>query len=141
MTAEEYLDRWRIIQAEIAELEEEEKSRGEWAAQIRSAFMIQAYRKGGYRGDRMAETVIRIQEALAGIAARRQRLEKKLAEIEETVRSVGDWETEEVLRKRYFKGEAWKNVAAEMGMSESTARRREKDGLAAVERVLGTLTV
>ena len=133
MTAEEYLDRWRVICAEIEELEKDEENRGEQAAQIRSNFMTPLW-KGGYRGDPMAETLIRIQEAQAGNAARRRHLEKELSEIEEAVRSVGDWETEAVLRKRHFEGEGWKTVAAEMGMSESTARRREKAGLAAVER-------
>ena len=50
------------------------------------------------------------------------------------IRGVGDWEIEEVLTKWHLEGKGVEEIAAEMFLSESTVRRRQKEGLAAVER-------
>ena len=135
MTAEAYLDRGGTIQHWIELLKKEEEKLDERWIPTRSTFGM-CIRRTGYSGDPMAEAVIRIQEEKVRIAERRERLEKELEEIKEVIRGVGDWMTEEVLRKRHLEGMEWKEIAAEMFSSESTVYRREKEGLAVVAGVL-----
>ena len=139
MTEEEYLDRGGMIQQWIELLKkEEERTEGRWG-RMRSNFGMRL-RKGGYCGDPMAEAMIRIQEEKARLAGRREQLEKELEEIREVIRGVGDWEIEEILSKRHLEGKKWEEIAAEMFLSESTVRRRQKEGLAAVGRRMEKLT-
>ena len=130
MTAEKYLDWGRMLIGKIELLKEEEENLAIRATRGRSNFGM-CLRRGGYSRDPMAEAVIRIQDAKERVAERRKQLEKELEEIKEVIRGVGDWEIEEVLTKRHLEG---KEIATEMFLSESTVRRRQKEGLAAVER-------
>ena len=133
MTAEKYLDWGRILIGKIELLKEEEENLAIRATRGRSNFGM-CLRRGGYSRDPMAEAVIRIQDAKERVSERRKQLEKELEEIKEVIRGVGDWEIEEVLTKRHLEGKGVEEIAAEMFLSESTVRRRQKEGLAAVER-------
>ena len=133
MTAEKYLDWGRMLIGKIELLKEEEENLAIRETRGRSNFGM-CLRRGGYSRDPMAEAVIRIQDAKERVAERRKQLEKELEEIKEVIRGVGDWEIEEVLTKRYLEGKGVEEIAAEMFLSESTVRRRQKEGLAAVER-------
>ena len=133
MTAEKYLDWGRMLIGKIELLKEEEKNLAIRATRGRSNFGM-CLRRGGYSRDPMAEAVIRIQDAKERVAERRKQLEKELEEIKEVIRGVGDWEIEEVLTKWHLEGKGVEEIAAEMFLSESTVRRRQKEGLAAVER-------
>ena len=133
MTAEKYLDWGRMLIGKIELLKEEEENLAIRATRGRSNFGM-CLRRGGYSRDPMAEAVIRIQDAKERVAERRKQLEKELEEIKEVIRGVGDWEIEEVLTKWHLEGKGVEEIAAEMFLSESTVRRRQKEGLAAVER-------
>ena len=133
MTAEKYLDWGRMLIGKIELLKEEEVNLAIRAMRGRSNFGM-CLRRGGYSRDPMAEAVIRIQDAKERVAERRKQLEKELEEIKEVIRGVGDWEIEEVLTKWHLEGKGVEEIAAEMFLSESTVRRRQKEGLAAVER-------
>lgn len=133
MTAEKYLDWGRMLIGKIELLKEEEENLAIRATRGRSNFGM-CLRREGYSRDPMAEAVIRIQDAKERVAERRKQLEKELEEIKEVIRGVGDWEIEEVLTKRHLEGKEWEEIATEMFLSESTVRRRQKEGLAAVER-------
>lgn len=133
MTAEKYLDWGRMLIGKIELLKEEEENLAIRAMRGRSNFGM-CLRRGGYSRDPMAEAVIRIQDAKERVAERRKQLEKELEEIKEVIRGVGDWEIEEVLTKWHLEGKGVEEIAAEMFLSESTVRRRQKEGLAAVER-------
>ena len=133
MTAEKYLDWGRMLIGKIELLKEEEENLAIRATRGRSNFGM-CLRRGGYSRDPMAEAVIRIQDAKERVAERRKQLEKELEEIKEVIRGVGDWEIEEVLTKWHLEGKGVEKIAAEMFLSESTVRRRQKEGLAAVER-------
>lgn len=136
MTAEKYLDWGRMLIGKIELLKEEEENLAIRATRGRSNFGV-CLRRGGYSRDPMAEAVIRIQDAKERVAERRKQLEKELEEIKEVIRGVGDWEIEEVLTKWHLEGKGVEEIAAEMFLSESTVRRRQKEGLAAVERGMG----
>ena len=133
MTAEKYLDWGRMLIGKIELLKEEEENLAIRATRGRSNFGM-CLRRGGYSRDPMAEAMIRIQDAKERVAERRKQLEKELEEIKEVIRGVGDWEIEEVLTKWHLEGKGVEEIAAEMFLSESTVRRRQKEGLAAVER-------
>ena len=133
MTAEKYLDWGRMLIGKIELLKEEEENLAIRATRGRSNFGM-CLRRGGYSRDPMAEAVIRIQDAKERVAERRKQLEKELEEIKEVIRGVGDWEIEEVLTKRHLEDKGVEEIATEMFLSESTVRRRQKEGLAAVER-------
>ena len=133
MTAEKYLDWGRMLIGKIELLKEEEENLAIRATRGRSNFGM-CLRRGGYSRDPMAEAVIRIQDAKERVTERRKQLEKELEEIKEVIRGVGDWEIEEVLTKWHLEGKGVEEIAAEMFLSESTIRRRQKEGLAAVER-------
>ncbi len=133
MTAEKYLDWGRMLIGKIELLKEEEENLAIRATRGRSNFGM-CLRRGGYSRDPMAEAVIRIQDAKERVAERRKQLEKELEEIKEVIRGVGDWEIEEVLTKWHLEGKGVEEIAAEMFLSESTVRRRQKEGLTAVER-------
>ena len=133
MTAEKYLDWGRMLIGKIELLKEEEENLAIRATRGRSNFGM-CLRRGGYSRDPMAEAVIRIQDAKERVAERRKQLEKELEESKEVIRGVGDWEIEEVLTKWHLEGKGVEEIAAEMFLSESTVRRRQKEGLAAVER-------
>lgn len=133
MTAEKYLDWGRMLIGKIELLKEEEENLAIRATRGRSNFGM-CLRRGGYSRDPMAEAVIRIQDAKERVTERRKQLEKELEEIKEVIRGVGDWEIEEVLTKWHLEGKRVEEIAAEMFLSESTIRRRQKEGLAAVER-------
>ena len=133
MTAEKYLDWGRMLIGKIELLKEEEENLAIRATRGRSNFGM-CLRRGGYSRDPMAEAVIRIRDAKERVAERRKQLEKELEEIKEVIRGVGDWEIEEVLTKWHLEGKGVEEIAAEMFLSESTVRRRQKEGLAAVER-------
>ena len=133
MTAEKYLDWGRMLIGKIELLKEEEENLAIRAMRGRSNFGM-CLRRGGYSRDPMAEAVIRIQDAKERVAERRKQLEKELEESKEVIRGVGDWEIEEVLTKWHLEGKGVEEIAAEMFLSESTVRRRQKEGLAAVER-------
>ena len=133
MTAEKYLDWGRMLIGKIELMKEEEENLAIRVTRGRSNFGM-CLRRGGYSRDPMADAVIRIQDAKERVAERRKQLEKELEEIKEVIRGVGDWEIEEVLTKRHLEGKGVEEIAAEMFLSESTVRRRQKEGLAAVER-------
>ena len=133
MTAEKYLDWGRMLIGKIELLKEEEENLAIRATRGRSNFGM-CLRRGGYSRDPMAEAVIRIQDAKERVTERRKQLEKELEEIKEVIRGVGDWEIEEVLTKWHLEGKRVEEIAAEMFLSESTIRRRQKEGLAAGER-------
>ena len=135
MTAEAYLDRGGILIGQIKLLKEEEDNLAIRATRSRSNFGM-CIRKAGFSRDPMAEAVIRIQDARERVAERRKQMEMELEEIKEVIRGVGDWEVEEVLSKRHLEGKEWDEIAAEMFLSESTVRRRQKEGLAVVAGVL-----
>lgn len=135
MTAEKYLDWGRMLIGKIELLKEEEENLAIRATRGRSNFGM-CLRRGGYSRDPMAEAVIRIQDAKERVAERRKQLEKELEEIKEVIRGVGDWEIEEVLTKWHLEGKGVEEIAAEMFLSESTVRRRQKEGLAAVEKAM-----
>ena len=135
MTAEKYLDWGRMLIGKIELVKEEEKNLAIRATRGRSNFGM-CLRRGGYSRDPMAEAVIRIQDAKERVAERRKQLEKELEEIKEVIRGVGDWEIEEVLTKWHLEGKGVEEIAAEMFLSESTVRRRQKEGLAAVEKAM-----
>ena len=139
MTAEKYLDWGRMLIGKIELLKEEEENLAIRATRGRSNFGM-CLRRGGYSRDPMAEAVIRIQDAKERVAERRKQLEKDLEEIKEVIRGVGDWEIEEVLTKWHLEGKGVEEIAAEMFLSESTVRRRQKEGLAAVGRRMEKLT-
>ena len=136
MNAKEYLSRARLLDMQVRSRQEQILILRSMAERVSAGFGREAV-SHSLNTTAMQDTVARILEAEEELAGRIDELVRTRMEIAGVIDRVEDVRARLILEKRYLCFRSWREITEEMNHSLRYVQDKHREGLRAVQRILG----